>query len=638
MTLNITTIMRIKNIFMATLLGVMLHSCEFLDVVPDDTSTLDDAFKTETNAGNFIYGCYSVMPAFLDFRNNEAWATTPEMIGSPHWTSEWFYYLIVQRCNYSPAYGGSALWKNMYDGIRNCWIFLNNIDKTVPVKWTQEEFEKNKKQWIGEAYFLIGYYHLCLMQAYGPVVISDQLLDSDAPAEEMMQTRRPYDECVERVAAFFDKALEYLPDSYNDSNLGRATSITAEALKARLFLYAASPLYNGNTDYADFKNKAEFGGEQLISTTYDKEKWKKALDQYEKAITKAESKNFRLYEYTGNTSGLTDFDKAVANSRYKIAAGWDSPELIWPYTGRKETLGYSNGFNYHAILHGISNETVPIGGLGTTLWTARLYLTKNGKEIDKDPNYDYTNCMQVDNDEVLKLNKNREPRFYADLGYDRGPYEISNANGLDTITIKMRFQGKTGSSYYNPEEAHGAKDNASDRLYGGYAIKKLVNPKTTIQDGNNNVAAYPFPIVRLAELYLGYAEAYVNYYGKLDGKGAEYFNLIRKRAGLGGIEETHPNATPEELIEAVRREKTVEFMFEGQMFWDYRRWKIAKEAWSGMEGGMPALNVYGTTAEEFNKEVKADMMPFVFKEEGYLYPIQQEYLNKNPKLVQNPNW
>ncbi len=473
MTLNITTIMRIKNIFMATLLGVMLHSCEFLDVVPDDTSTLDDAFKTETNAGNFIYGCYSVMPAFLDFRNNEAWATTPEMIGSPHWTSEWFYYLIVQRCNYSPAYGGSALWKNMYDGIRNCWIFLNNIDKTVPVKWTQEEFEKNKKQWIGEAYFLIGYYHLCLMQAYGPVVISDQLLDSDAPAEEMMQTRRPYDECVERVAAFFDKALEYLPDSYNDSNLGRATSITAEALKARLFLYAASPLYNGNTDYADFKNKAEFGGEQLISTTYDKEKWKKALDQYEKAITKAESKNFRLYEYTGNTSGLTDFDKAVANSRYKIAAGWDSPELIWPYTGRKETLGYSNGFNYHAILHGISNETVPIGGLGTTLWTARLYLTKNGKEIDKDPNYDYTNCMQVDNDEVLKLNKNREPRFYADLGYDRGPYEISNANGLDTITIKMRFQGKTGSSYYNPEEAHGAKDNASDQLYGGICYQEI---------------------------------------------------------------------------------------------------------------------------------------------------------------------
>lgn len=45
MTLNITTIMRIKNIFMATLLGVMLHSCEFLDVVPDDTSTLDELLR-----------------------------------------------------------------------------------------------------------------------------------------------------------------------------------------------------------------------------------------------------------------------------------------------------------------------------------------------------------------------------------------------------------------------------------------------------------------------------------------------------------------------------------------------------------------------------------------------------------------
>lgn len=637
MTLNTKTIMKIRNIFMAALLGATLHSCEFLDVVPDDTSTLDDAFKTETNAGNYIYGCYSVMPAFLDFRNNEAWSTTPEIIGSPHWTTDWFYYLIVQRSNYSPAYGGSALWRNMYGGIRNCWIFLDNIDKTVPVKWSQDEFEKNKKQWIGEAYFLIGYYHFSLMQAYGPVVISDKLLESDAPAQEMMQARRPIDECVERIAGFFDKAMEYLPDSYNDSNLGRGTTIIAQALKARLYLYAASPLYNGNTDYADFKNKAEYGGEQLVPTTYDAEKWKRALDQYEIAINAAVAKGFKLYEYTGNTAGLSDFDKAIANSRYKIAAGWDSPELIWPYTGTKETMGYGNGFSRHAILHGITNETAPIGGLGTTLWTARLYLTKNGREIDKDPNYDYANSMKVDDDEVLRLNKNREPRFYADLGYDRGPYEISNANGLDTITIKMRFQGKKGGEYH-PEELHGARDNASDQLYGGYAIKKMINPRTTIQDGNNNVAAYPFPIIRLAELYLGYAEAYVNYYRKLDGNGAKYFNLVRKRAGLGTIAETHPNATPEELIEAVRREKTVEFMFEGQMFWDYRRWKIAKEAWKGMEEGMPALNVYGFTPEDYNKEVKANMMPFVFKEEGYLYPIQQEYLNKNPKLVQNPNW
>lgn len=630
--------MKLKNILMTALLGTTLHACSFLDVVPDDTSTLDDAFKTETNAGNFIYGCYSVMPAFLDFRNNEAWATTPEMIGSPHWTTDWFYFLIVQRANYSPAYGGSSLWANMYAGIRNCWIFLNNIDKTKPVKWSQAEFDKNKRQWIGEAYFLIGYYHFCLMQAYGPIVVADQLIESDAPAEDMMQTRRPFDECVERVAVFFDKAIEYLPDSYDDSNLGRATSIVAQAMKARMYLYAASPLYNGNTDYADFKNKAEYGGEQLVSTVYDGEKWKQALDQYEKAISMAHAKGIELYEYTGSTEGMSDFDKAVANSRYKIAAGWDSPELIWPYTGEKETLSSSNGFNRHAILHGITSETAPIGGLGTTLWTARLYLTENGKEIDKDPDYDYANSMTVDDDEVLRLNKHREPRFYADLGYDRGDYEISDRNGVKTITIKMRFQGKSGSSYYNPEEVHGAKDNASDQLYGGYAIKKLVNPRTVIQDGSNSVSAYPFPIIRLAELYLGYAEAYANYYGRLDGDGAKYFDLVRSRAGLKGIAETHPNADKDELVEAVQREKTVEFMFEGQMFWDYRRWKIAKEAWSGMEDGMPALNVYGTTPEEYNTEVKADMMPFMFKDASYLYPIQQDYLNKNPKLVQNPNW
>ena len=645
MTLNITTIMRIKNIFMATLLGVMLHSCEFLDVVPDDTSTLDDAFKTETNAGNFIYGCYSVMPAFLDFRNNEAWATTPEMIGSPHWTSEWFYYLIVQRCNYSPAYGGSALWKNMYDGIRNCWIFLNNIDKTVPVKWTQEEFEKNKKQWIGEAYFLIGYYHLCLMQAYGPVVISDQLLDSDAPAEEMMQTRRPYDECVERVAAFFDKALEYLPDSYNDSNLGRATSITAEALKARLFLYAASPLYNGNTDYADFKNKAEFGGEQLISTTYDKEKWKKALDQYEKAITKAESKNFRLYEYTGNTSGLTDFDKAVANSRYKIAAGWDSPELIWPYTGRKETLGYSNGFNYHAILHGISNETVPIGGLGTTLWTARLYLTKNGKEIDKDPNYDYTNCMQVDNDEVLKLNKNREPRFYAWISFHNGFYECQTENVVADGTKGITYQDKMDRSdrkqrkrwltQYKKEDNSGKMNRGNNYSPTGYLNKKGAHPGTSASKSTGfKVIQYPWPMVRLAELYLNYAEACVECNDLPEAK--KYLNYVRERAGIPKVEVSWAGIaelTQDKLREIVHQERLIELYLENHNFWDIRRWGIAETLGEQPKG----LSIQATTITEFAKPVSVDVQRR-FIPAHYLMPLPISEINKNPNMVQNPGY
>ena len=659
MTLNITTIMRIKNIFMATLLGVMLHSCEFLDVVPDDTSTLDDAFKTETNAGNFIYGCYSVMPAFLDFRNNEAWATTPEMIGSPHWTSEWFYYLIVQRCNYSPAYGGSALWKNMYDGIRNCWIFLNNIDKTVPVKWTQEEFEKNKKQWIGEAYFLIGYYHLCLMQAYGPVVISDQLLDSDAPAEEMMQTRRPYDECVERVAAFFDKALEYLPDSYNDSNLGRATSITAEALKARLFLYAASPLYNGNTDYADFKNKAEFGGEQLISTTYDNEKWKKALDQYEKAITKAESKNFRLYEYTGNTSGLTDFDKAVANSRYKIAAGWDSPELIWPYTGRKETLGYSNGFNYHAILHGISKETVPISGLGTTLCTARLYLTKNGKEIDKDPNYDYTNCMQVDNDEVLKLNKNREPRFYAWISFHNGFYECQTENVVADGTKGITYQDKMDRSdrkqrkrwltQYKKEDNSGKMNRGNNYSPTGYLNKKGVHPGSAARKSDNVPSLrYPLPIIRLGELYLDYAEACVGYGdASYVAEGMKKLNVIRERAGIAPVLTAWAKAKepltdyssvgPDgRLMQIVRQERMIELYMETHNFWDLRRWKLGEKYFGVYPRG---LNVEATKDEDFFKDTQMTSHIREFRTPAnYLMPIPVDQVSNNPQMVQNPGY
>lgn len=616
--------MKLRNIILLTcLFGASLTSCNYLDIVPDDTPTLDDAFKNESSAEGFVFACYSKIPDYTNFRNNFSWVTTPEMVGSAHWTVQWFTFMQMQQAVYNAANPIIDVWQTSYDGIRQCYIFLDNIDKVVPLKDSPEQFEVKKVVWKAEVKFLIAYYHFLLLQNYGPIVIVDHLIPTDAPASEMFQSRLPFDECVSKIAGMFDEAMADLPGKVNDANLGRATKVVAQSLKARMYLYAASPQFNGNQKYADFTNH---DGTALVSTTFDKEKWNKAMIECENAIQLAEANGIKLYRYTPKSGEtLTERDQAIANCRYVIAEPWNS-ELIWGYSGKKETFGDTNSMQTHVIPHGFSNSSgVPYGALGATLWSTNLYLTENALPIDKDPDFHYIDRFKIPEGEaeIPYLHRNREPRFYAAVGFDDGDYQINS----DTLKLALKFK-----------EANGAKDNNSDQLYGGYAISKLVHPKAYVSTSSNSLIAYPYPIIRLAELYLGYAEACAEYTGALDTKATGYFNQIRERAGLPTIEKSHPGIRNEDLVDIIRREKTVEFMYEGQMLYDYRRWQIAEKEWKGMEDGMIGLNVYGTTAEEFYKETVLDRQPFVFRSNQNLSPIKQDYLNKNTNLVQNPGW
>lgn len=614
--------MKIKTLLMSCLFGALLNSCSYLDIVPDDTPTLDDAFKNETSAEGFVFSCYSKIPDYGKFRMNFSWVTTPELVGSAHWTVQWFTFMQMQQATYNAANPVIDVWQTSYDGIRQCYTFLDNIDKVVPLKEPQASFDAKKKVWIAEVKFLIAYYHFLLLQNYGPIVIVDHLIPTDAPSEEMFMPRSPFDECVAKIAAMFDEAIPDLPATVNDANLGRATQVIAEALKARMYVYAASPQFNGNSEYSNFKDK---DGNLLISTNYDKEKWKTALDQCWKAIQSAEGTGRRsLYRYQGDKT-LSKRDQAIANCRNVMVDPWNS-ELIWGYSGSQESWSdYGQSIQAHAIPHGISASTgAPYGAIGPTLWSTDLFLTENGLPINEDPAFKYADRFKVPaGDSIPYLHKNREPRFYGSVGFDRGSYAI---NG-DSVTLKLKFK-----------EPHGAKDGNSDQLYGGYVAAKLTNPNSFVSLSSNSLVAYPFPIIRLAELYLSYAEAYAEYHGTLDGEAKKRFNDIRDRAGLPAIDVTHPGVQGENLIQVIHREKTVEFMYEGQMLYDYRRWKIAVSEWANMDKGMLGLNVYGTTAEEFYKPSLMDRQPFIFRSYQNLSPIKQDYLNKNTKLVQNPGW
>ena len=125
--------------------------------------------------------------------------------------------------------------------------------------------------------------HQTLLEYYGPIVIVDHLIGLQ---EEINWERKPYLECVQFISDMYDEAAKYLPAKHASNFVGRATKTSALALKSRVWMQAASPMVNGNSEwYGDFKNS---DGTHLMPQTYDKELWKKALDAAEEAIQQGE--------------------------------------------------------------------------------------------------------------------------------------------------------------------------------------------------------------------------------------------------------------------------------------------------------------------------------------------------------------
>lgn len=616
-----------KKLILLISIALSVSACDFLDIVPDDTPVLNDAFKNEQTAEGFMYSCYAKIPDYTNFRTNFCWLTTPEVVFSYHWIPDWFVSIGVQQGKYSAANPMIDIWKESYRGIRQCYTFLANIDGVPGVNISPEDLAKRKAEWKAQCKFLIAYYHYILLQNYGPIVVVDKLIDFNSTGDDFYRPRKTYDESVEEVAKMFDEAIKELPVSVEIDDYGRPTKMAAQAIKARMYLYAASPLFNGNTKlYANFKNQ---DGTNLISQTYDKEKWKKALDEAELAITMAKDAGRELYQ--SKITG-TLFDVAVNAERYVMTDPWNS-ELIWGYSGVKEGIDNGNSYQKHVIPRGMG-ATNAIGGIGTTLPMVKLFHTENGLPIDKDPAYDNSKIMTIEpGDSTIYLHRHREPRFYAWVGFDRGNYPC---NGI--TNLKLRAGEKHGAAW-----AGGSANLGRDLIYGGYAIAKGIHPDAKMTATQRSIVSYPYILARLGEMYLNYSEAYVEYYGKLDGKALGYVNEIRTRAGIPNIEVSYAKigglpTGQNELIDIIRRERTIELLFEGHMHYDYRRWMTASHEFAGMTTGMVGLNAAGATAEDFYKETRLTTQPFVFTSKQYLHPIKQDDINVNRKLVQNPGW
>lgn len=654
---------KIKSIAVAAVASLAtLTACNnYLDVVPDDgNATIDNAFNLRSTAIRFLGTLYSSMP--LTGHPND----DPALLGSDELIDLWgrrvtntsarvsssMTYISRGYMNSSSVYANN--WSSMYIGIRNCDILLEKIGN-VP---DMDETERN--QWRAEAKFLKAYFHFELIRKWGPIPVVKQSLPMDADIDQVRVYRDPIDSCFNYVMELLDEAEPDLPLINDLSTHGRATQVACAGLKARVAAYAASPLFNGNDDEAPLVDNR---GVRLFPSKSDDEKqarWQQAMEACKHALEVCDKANIRLYHGEDISYRMNDTLKTDLALRGVMCTRWNS-EIVWGNTQeRSGNLMWQQitppNIQFSAFDEDRSKFTAALScynTVGVPLKVAEEFYTEHGLPLRYDSERQGQNELAIittdstdkwrlqPNYQTVKLNTKREPRFYAFLGFDGGKWlgALQNFNDLksdDVYDVECKLgqnQGRSGNS-------------TETGPVTGYMPKKMYPYQNRLGGNNTNISTYfyPWPNLRLADLYLLYAECINEAEGPAGPHSNElfaYIDSVRVRAKIPGIKEAWDNYstnpgfynTKAGMRQIIHQERLIELCFEGQRFWDLRRWKEAPEEYS--------KNIYGfgvlfSTAEDYYRRTLIYEQPFTIKD--YFWPISRYNLEHNPNLVQNIGW
>lgn len=643
--------MKMKFLFyIALFFAGTFSSCNYLDIVPDGLPTMEMVFTTRQNAEKMLMTCYAYMPEHANVYQNPGLGAGEEVWNCSEKT---FYYsnstsFAIAKGNqntnnpYLNYWSGGNDGKNMFVAIRDCNIFIDNIDKVPDMTDTE------KRRWKAEAKVLKAFYHYWLLQLYGPIPFIDKSIDVSASPDEVKVVREPVDIVVSKIVALLDDALsdDGLPLNIRVqlTEMGRLTRPAALAIKAKVLTLAASPLFNGNPDFKDYKNDE---GVELINSVEDPHKWELARDALKEAIDVALEAGHDLYQFDemimDEISDTTRLELTLRNT----ITGRFTKELIW---------GLGN--NSTETLTGIVNAPLTAHQQGKRIdWTksmhnptldvAEQFYTNHGLPIENDKTWDYANRYEVadvpegheyyigENLRTAQLNYNREPRYYAWVGFDCGKwFNMEAPDDKHAFVLHNKAE----------ETAGRALDNYS---ITGFFCKKLVNYKLVMTESNHtgNSINYSFPIIRLADLYLMYAEALNECKAAPDNEVYEYIQLVRDKAGLdketGGLVQTWARysnkpdmvTTKAGMREIIHQERLIELCFEGQRFFDLRRWRKM------LEYSNRPIRGWNVSEKSESGYYQVKYIYFrKFTPKDYFWPIKLDDIYKNRKLKQSPLW
>ena len=517
-----------------------------------------------------------------------------------------------------------------YKYIRQANIFLQ---KAHPIMTTGTQgdqlLEDELTQMKANVRFMRAFYHYLLFEQYGPIIlVKDKIYNA---TEDQDVPRNTVDEVIEYIDSELTAVASELTQEpiFEDKDY-RAwpTKGVALAVRAKLWLYAASPLLNGG--YREALSVTNPDGTRLFPD-YDAGKWEKALAACKDFIDYAEAGRYELYkEYKDDNGAVIDPDKSVYNLFQKYTheiilatanndwGGMNGDAFDRRIAPRCEKNGLgSTGVTQELVDAFYMKDGFPVSATAylpqSTLYQEEGY----GTYKDQNDNFSkkYTNVT------VSNRYLNREPRFYNTVFFNGRQWPVSCNQVL----------------FYNGGNSGVQEGQAT---LTGYMLFKRFNRSVSLTNPGVVSQFRPSIIFRLADFYLMYAEA-ANEVNPNDARVLKYLNLVRERAGLPDIETLNPAIRGNQELQraAIQRERQIELATEGQRYFDVRRWMIADKNGEGRQNGyVHGMNVRGESndKEDFNRIVEASQI--VFNRKMYLYPMPDSEMRKTKNLVQNPGW
>ncbi|WP_439556608.1 RagB/SusD family nutrient uptake outer membrane protein [Dyadobacter sp.] len=572
----------------------ILVSCnEKLDLPSDGRITMDRVFSDYNRTRGYLNSCYGFVPKpYMDRASftDEAQDADDITPGSKYIV---WYGGNVTSLTYAANSADGSPWGKLYEGIRKCNVFIENI-KTATVYASEGE----KNSWIAQAHTLRALYYLQLIKRYGGVPIFDKPLAIDHDFSQ--DKRASFSEVVTFILADCDKALSYpatregLPWDIFDNQYGIMTRAVAYAVKSEAVTYAASPLWSDGT--YNWQTATTITAEALgecLANGYQ------LFDQ--KPPANIAQNSYALYFFTSSN------DQRAADKETIYHAG-DAMQ-VWRYAGMPTNPGMERTgpcpTQEMVDSYEMANGEMPITGYSDANRTTPVINTASGyKETDP-----YSG---------------RDPRFYASIYYNGAVRNLDQPAGKKVET----FVGGT-------EEI---SDINRKHTRTGYYLRKFNN----FRSGQNNDADGAIRLFRLAELYLNFAEA-ANQSAGPDAAvkvGAQSMsarqavNAVRARAGMPVFP---AGMTKDAFDKKYRNERRVELAFEEHRFFDVRRWKILDQTdrfVTGMRITKSGSNFVYRRFKFPNRNA--------FSDKYLLYPIDQAEVDKIIGLSgadwQNPGW
>lgn len=468
-------------------------------------------------------------------------------------------------------------WRIPYKNIRAVNQFLKHLP-TIPFSANQ------KKQSEAEARFLRAWYYTIMLQHYGGVpLIGDSIYDASST---IAAVRNTYKECVDYILSECDFAANNLPNVQTGAQYGRISRGAALALKARVLLFAASPLFN---------NGGIAGSGELASIVAypdsDPNRWKLAADAAEAVIAmNSFSLHFDSTSMPGEIGyGFQNLFMRRYNTEYILTRMMNDNkylESLWDVPSRG---GSGGAFPYQELV-----DAFPMAN-GLPISDPASGYDPNNPYRDRDPRLDYT----IIHDSTLRT--------------------VFGANQPSPLLLY------TNTASNPPVAASG--DAVFKGTPTGLYIYKMVDRDVINNSVHNSFRC--LPLIRYAEILLNYAEAKNEFSGP-DATVYEAIQAIRRRAGIRPYE-LPAGLTQDEMRELIRLERRLELAFEGHRFFDVRRWMIAEQTETKVMHGMEVRrNGSNKTYHPFEVR-KHNFTPAM-----YLWPLPLNEIAKSPALLQNP--